>query len=104
MLKMMGCESSDILTNKLTDKNIKLLSKQTGLGVQELALIGERFYAICPFGAMNKKEFVNMYSQLRSEPLHRTQVLSECIFSAFDGDCNGAVSLKEFIVILVLFV
>jgi hypothetical protein len=87
-----------VLSNNLTPREISSLSKHSGLPIGKVKLIVEKFNEICPFGALNKKEFVLLYSQFRPEPNHRIKQLCDHIFHAFDNDKNGAISLKEFVV------
>ena len=77
---------------KLTSKDIKHLSGQTGLSKDEISKIFDQFNANNPDGRLDRNEFVTLYSRLRPEPADRLDEISHFVFSAFDTDGNGELS------------
>lgn len=89
---------------QLTKKEIKLLCKKSGLKESNVIRISQKFYENCPFGSLNKAEFINLYSSLRYEAEEQIRQISSLIFNAFDVDKNGLISLQEFLVYIFLMV
>ena len=87
---------------KLDSKDIKFLSKQTGMSKQDIEAFFVKFSENNPDGVLDKKEFVQLYEQLRSEPRDKIDEIAVHIFDAFDQDTNGTINFTEFLVLLLL--
>ena len=83
---------------KLSSKDASFLSKQTGMSKEEITVFFEKFSENNPDGVLDKKEFVTLYDQLRSEPLDIIDEIAVHIFNAFDTDNNGTIGFSEFLV------
>ena len=83
---------------KLTSKDIKFLTKQTGQTKEHITQIFEKFNKNNPDGVLDRKEFTLLYSELRSEKAEHIDEIAVHIFNAFDTDKNGTISFNEFMV------
>jgi Ca2+-binding EF-hand superfamily protein len=86
----------------LKSKEIKNLSKQTGLTGEEITSVFEQFSENNPDGALNKVEFVRLYEKLRPESNEQLDEISEFVFNAFDEDQSGFIQFSEFLVAFTL--
>ena len=87
---------------ELTKKDYDFLTKQTGLPKEEVKKIFDKFNANNPDGKLDKKEFVRLYDELRSEPPEVLDEISVYVFDAFDKDNNGSITFNEFMVAYAL--
>ena len=74
---------------KLTSKDYKFISTQTGLTKDQINEIFAEFNTNNPDGKLNKAEFVRLYDKLKPEPIELLDEISANIFDAFDTDDNG---------------
>ncbi len=83
---------------KLTSKDYKFLTKQTGMTKEQIDGIFAKFNNNNDDAALNKQEFTKLYMELRPEPAEQIDEIASYVFNAFDTDNNGSVSLNEFLV------
>lgn len=99
----MGCKGSKkAKPAKLSSKDLKFLMKQTEQPKEKIVALFEEFHKKNADGVLDKKEFVNFYCELRSEPKEKVEEIAKCIFEGFDRDDNGYISFSEFMVRNVL--
>ncbi|KAI0983598.1 hypothetical protein GJ496_007927 [Pomphorhynchus laevis] len=91
-------EKIENIANKLivTDVDIEMLNKQTGLSLDYINQWHEKFKIHCPSGMMNKKEFIEHWTQLTGHPIEPD--LLKRIFRAFGKDNDKNISCGEFLV------
>ena len=83
---------------KLSSKDYKFLTKQTGLTKDGINEIFAKFCANNADGVLDKAEFTRLYIQLRAEPAELVDEIAAYVFEAFDTDNNGSVNFNEFLV------
>lgn len=83
---------------ELTETDYAFLVSQTGQSKESIKKIFDKFMSNNPDFKLDKKEFVKLYSELRSEPYERLDEISTLIFKAFDTDHNNYISFNEFMV------
>ena len=84
---------------KLSSKDYKFISTQTGLTKDQINAIFAEFNTNNPDGKLNKAEFVRLYDKLKPEPIELLDEISANVFEAFDTDDNGT-SKNIFTVVL----
>ena len=83
---------------KLSSKDVKFLTKQTGMDKNQIQEFFDKFNSNNPDGVLNKAEFTALYCQLRPEPVEKLDEIANYVFEAFDSDNNGTISFSEFMV------
>lgn len=83
---------------KLSSKDVKFLTKQTGMEKQQIQEFFDKFNNNNPDGVLNKAEFTTLYCELRPEPVDKLDEIATYVFGAFDSDNNGSISFSEFMV------
>lgn len=83
---------------KLSSKDVKFLTKQTGMNKQQIQEFFDEFNNNNPDGVLNKAEFTALYCKLRPEPADQLDEIAAYVFEAFDSDNNGTISFSEFMV------
>ena len=95
----MGCKGSKkAKPAKLSNKDLNFLVKQTGQPKENIQTLFDKFHQNNADGVLDRKEFVNFYCELRSEPKEKVEEIAKCIFEGFDRDDNGYISFSEFMV------
>ncbi len=101
----MGNKSSDyqkdskpITKAALRPRDLKFLCHQTGLSQEQIILIFEKIFNENLTGNLDLKEFVSLYSELRTEPKEQVEEIAKYVFQAFDVDHNNMISFDEFLV------
>jgi hypothetical protein len=69
----------------LTDVDYTFLTTQTGLSNAEIKSLFDKFMSNNPDAKLDKKEFVQLYTQLRPENDQNLDEISEFVFRAFDS-------------------
>ena len=82
----------------LRDRDLKFLTRHTGLPQAQVANIFETMFLTNPTGDLEKEEFITLYSSLRPEPKEQIEQIAVYIFNAFDTDRNHLISFDEFLV------
>jgi len=83
---------------KLSSKDYKFLTKQTGLTKDQINEIFAKFIEGNADSALDKAEFTRLYVQLRPEPAEAIDEIASYVYEAFDTDNNGTVNFNEFLV------
>ena len=91
----MGNKNNKNGTRPLTDKEIELLTNNTGLNRNEVLQWHQKFLADYPDGFIDQKEFTALYKTLFKHG--NPDKFSQFAFKAFDDDKSGRVSFIEFI-------
>ena len=73
----------------LSEHDYVYLMTQTGLSRIEIRDVFERYRIDQPEGKIDKKEFIRLYKQLRSEPDDVLNETADFVFRAFDNDHTG---------------
>ncbi|CEP08048.1 hypothetical protein [Parasitella parasitica] len=92
----MGKAQSKLSPEQLTD-----LQKCTYFEKKELQQWYKGFLKDCPSGQLDKTEFQKIYKQFF--PFGDPSRFADYVFNVFDGDKNGMIDFKEFIVALSLY-
>lgn len=87
---------------KLSSKECKFLTKQTGMSKDEITEIFNQFNENNPDGSLDSKEFTRLYIKLRPEPAELIDEISQYVFGAFDKDNSGTINFNEFMVIIFI--
>ncbi len=87
---------------KLSSKDYKFLTKQTGLTKDQINEIFAKFVEGNADAALDKTEFTRLYAKLRPEPAEAIDEIASYVFEAFDTDNNGTVNFNEFLVAYAL--
>ena len=98
----MGNKGAKGKAAELSRKDLEFLSKQTGLTKDEVKNVFTKFIANNPDGKLDKKEFVRLYDELRSESADVLDEISVYVFEAFDKDNNGSITFNEFMIAYAL--
>ena len=69
---------------KLSSKDLKFLSEQTGLSKDQVEQTFSQFLANNPDGKLDVNEFNKLYSAFRNEPVANLDEIDDCVFRAFD--------------------
>ena len=83
---------------KLSSKDYKFLTTQTGMTKEQIDGIFSKFNNNNADGVLDKREFTKLYIELRPEPAEKIDEIASYVFNAFDTDNNGSVSFNEFLV------
>ena len=96
----MGClnDKQEFKNDKPDDIDFAFLEETSKMSNDEIRKIFDEFKTNNPDGKLDKKEFFNLYSKLRSEPKENLEKISDYIFNAFNKDNNGYLSFNEFLV------
>ncbi|CAF1319671.1 unnamed protein product [Didymodactylos carnosus] len=74
----------------LSEKDIHMIQKHTGLDREKIASWHQAFLTDCPRGTLNKEQFVRFYSELYPDA-EKAKAYSQCVFRAFDQDKSGYI-------------
>ncbi len=74
-----------IKTSDLTDADYQFLISQTGLPKDDIKILFDKFMSNNPDAKLDKKEFVQLYTELRPENDQNLDEISELVFRAFDS-------------------
>ena len=64
---------------KLSSKDVKFLTKQTGMEKQQIQEFFDKFNNNNPDGVLNKAEFTTLYCELRPEPVDKHDSVADII-------------------------
>ena len=78
-----------IKSSDLTDADYQFLISQTGLPKNDIQILFDKFMSNNPDAKLDKKEFVQLYTQLRPENDQNLDEISEFVFRAFDSGNSG---------------
>jgi Ca2+-binding EF-hand superfamily protein len=93
----------DLPIRGLNDNDYEILIYHTGMDQREIKRIIDEFLRNHPNGKMNRKEFCDLYTSLRTETPEIVNGLSESIFKALDATkADDLISLYEFLIVFVL--
>lgn len=86
--------------SKITLKEVDyvLLESKFSRTRKEIDRIFEDFKEKCPEGRLNKRQFEELLSHLWSESIKTDGYLLDLIFSTFDANGSGYVTLEEFLI------
>ncbi|KAI8331718.1 calcium-binding protein NCS-1 [Chlamydoabsidia padenii] len=84
--------------SKLNPDQLSELQKCTKFDKKELQQWYKGFLKDCPSGLLDKTEFQKIYKQFF--PFGDPSRFADYVFNVFDGDKNGTIDFKEFIVAL----
>ena len=89
---------------KLTDKDYKYLTLQTGLTKEQINLKFREFLNNNEDGKLSKSDFANLYSKIREEPADKLNEISNYVFDLFDKDKSGISFNRYFKIYSKLFI
>jgi neuronal calcium sensor 1 len=94
----MGAKSSKKNIEKLTKADLNFLETQTGMNKKDVEAMMHKFSSKNSNGKLNKDEFIELYSSLRSEPKEQLDEIADSMFNGFDTNKDGFISFREFMV------
>ena len=74
---------------KLSDKDYKYLSSQTGLTKEQINSKFAELMKNNEDGKLSKSDFAKLYSKMREEPTEKLNEISNYVFDLFDKDKSG---------------
>ncbi|CAF0850449.1 unnamed protein product [Didymodactylos carnosus] len=74
----------------LTENDIQMIKKHTGLGREHIENWYAAFIQDCPSGKLNKEQFIRFYSDLYPDA-GGARTYSQYVFRAFDKDRSGYI-------------
>jgi hypothetical protein len=84
-----------IKSSDLTDADYQFLISQTGLPKDDIKTLFDKFMSNNPDSKLDKKEFVQLYTQLRPENDQNLDEISEFVFRAFDSGNRFFLSVND---------
>jgi Ca2+-binding EF-hand superfamily protein len=100
-----GDENKNISLNKiekrdLSEADYQFLTSHTNFSRSNIKSIFEK--VVSNEKQLDKREFVELYSKLRSESPELLKKISDFVFHAFNKDQNGTLSFNEFMIAYAL--
>lgn len=81
--------SEPLKSDELSEDELEQFAVETGLAKEQIREIYEKFRKIGKAGELNKEQFIQLYSDMRSEPNEKLLPISNYVFELFDKDNSG---------------
>ena len=83
---------------KLTNKEAKLLSKNTGFTLEKISDWHQQFSEKCPDGRLDKEDFIRFYEQLIPGDSSEERSYCELVFQVYDSNKDGYIGFGQFFI------
>ena len=80
---------------KLSRKEAKLLSKNTGFSIEKVHTWHKQFLEKCPDGKLDREDFIRFYQKLIPGDSPEERSYCELVFQVYDSNKDGYISFGK---------